>query len=243
MEGVKKELYILGVIFFALVIAWNIYDYRGSIVSSVRPEALAAAQSHSASLSVTVAQSITLTQVIGATVAFGTLTPGTPVTGKTGLQISTNGAGMNITAGHQKAIANATLASGNIPVTSQKTICDQKSGCAAGTIAGNIIAFAGLPCAAATWVNGTSLGLGFSVYGFTGGSAKAACWGTGTTSIDPLNKYAALQASASASSIISSTGYTNANTITSVGYKLDVSSSQQATSYNGGVVYTATSTP
>ena len=243
-EEIKKELYVLGVIFFTLVIAWNVYDYKNSIVSSVRPDALAATGTHIASLSVTVAQSITLTQTTGSSVLFGTLTPGTKVTGATGLTITTNGTGMNITAGRQRAITSVTLASNAAPTLATNEICDAKTGCPSGTIAGNMPVFTGLlsPCASGVWAAGTSLGLGFTNYAFRGGSAKnATCWGTGTTVTDANNKYSALQASVGASSFISSSGYTSGNVNVSVGYALDVSSSQKATSYNGGVVFTATS--
>lgn len=239
-EGHKKEIMVLGAIFFGLVFAWNIYDYRTSIIGG--SEAMAAAGTRTASLSVTVAQSMTLTQVIGDTVTFSTLTPGTKVTGKTGLRVSTNGTGMNITAGRQRANTTpATLASAAVLTNTAYHIDDD---------AGGLDIFNGISnCATATsesktWANGTSTGLGFSNYGFTGGSAKSTtCWGSGTTSTDANNQYAALQASASASSIISSNGFATATSIVSVGYALDVTSSQPATSYTGGVVFTATSNP
>lgn len=238
-QSIKKELVILSVIFVGLIFAWNLYDYRTTIFGG--GDAMAAAASHQASLSVTVAQSITLTQTAGGTVAFGTLTPGTKVTGSTQLTVLTNGTGMNITAGRQRAVSNVTLASNAAPTVVSNQISDT---------AGGIDAFSGISnCAVSThmpqaWANGVSTGLGFSNYSFDGGGAKStSCWGSGTTATDANNKYAALQASASASSFISSTGYASGSTNAYVAYALDVPSTQKATSYNGGVVFTATSTP
>ncbi|GEM_PF-2449546 len=236
----KKELLILSVMFFMLITAWNVYDYRTSFVGG--SDALAAAGGKIASLSVTVAQSITLTQTTGGTVAFGTLTAGTRVTGATGLTVLTNGTGMNITAGRQRANSTpATLASNAFPNIVSGQIDDD---------AGGIDVFNGISnCGVATshpaiWGTGTSTGLGFSNYAFRGGSAKSTtCFGSGTTTTDALNQYAALQASASASSFISSSGYSAGNTNVSVGYSLDVTTIQKATAYSGGIVFTATSNP
>lgn len=236
----KKEFYILVLMFIGVVLSWNIYDYRTSFVGG--SEAMAAAAGKIASLSVTVAQSITLTQTTGGTVAFGTLTAGTRVTGATGLTVLTNGTGMNITAGRQRANSTpATLASNAAPNIVSNQIDDD---------AGGIDVFNGISnCGVATshpatWVNGSSTGLGFSNYAFRGGTAKSTtCFGSGTTTTDANNQYAALQASASASSFISSNGYSAGNTNVSVGYSLDVTTTQKATAYSGGIVFTATSNP
>ena len=237
-KTLKKEFTVAVVICVGLAMAWNAYDYRTALLGG---DALAATSAHTASLSVSVAKSITLTQVIGSTVAFGTLSAGTPTTGKTGLQVTTNGPGMNITAGRQRAITDVTLASNAAPSLAANQISDT---------AGGIDVFNGITnCGTPTsqpevWANGTSTGLGFVNYGFTGGTAKSTtCFGAGTTSTDALNEYAALQASSSASSFISSSGASAASSIVSIGYKLDVSSAQRATDYAGGVVFTATSTP
>lgn len=236
---IKKELSIAGILFLLLVSGWNLYDYKTALVGG--SDALAAAGSHSASLSVTVAQSITLTQTTGAIVAFGTLTPGTKVTGATGLTILTNGTGLNITAGRQRAIANVTMASNAAPTINTNQINDTATGMDVFSSLSNCNVSTSTP---ATWNNGTSTGFGFSNYAFRGGSAKSTtCWGSGTNATDANNKYAALQASASASSFLSSSGYSALSTNASVGYALDVSTTQKATVYNGAVVYTATSNP
>ncbi len=240
MFNLKKEFYILVLIFIGIILSWNAYDYRTSLVGG--SEAMAAATGKIASLSVTVAQSITLTQTTGGTVAFGTLTAGTRVTGATGLTVLTNGTGMNISAGRQRAnTTSATLASGAAPGIVSNQIDDD---------AGGIDVFSSISnCAVATshpsiWGSGSSTGLGFSNYAFRGGSAKSTtCWGSGTTTTDALNQYAALQASASAASFISSNGYSAGNTNVSIGYSLDVITTQKATAYSGGIVFTATSNP
>ncbi len=240
MDNLKKEFYILSFLFIGLILSWNVYDYRTSFIGG--SDAMAAAAGKIASLSVTVAQSMTLTQTTGGTVAFGTLTAGTRVTGATGLTVLTNGTGMNISAGRQRANSTpATLASGAAPSVVSNQIDDD---------AGGIDVFNGISnCAVVTshpsvWGSGTSTGLGFSNYAFRGGSAKStACWGSGTTTTDANNQYAALQASSSASSFISSSGYSAGNTNVSVGYSLDVTTIQKATAYSGGIVFTATSNP
>lgn len=237
--GIKKELVVVSIIFVSLVGVWNLYDYRASVFGGT--DALAASSSHVASLSVTVAQSITLTQNIGSTVAFGTLTPGTKVTGKTGLAILTNGTGINITAGRQRAITNVTLASNAAPTLAVNQISDTSGG----IDVFNGIANCSTPTShPAVWAAGVSTGLGFSNYGFSGGSAKStACFGTGSTVADALNQYTALQASNAASSFISSSGYSATSQVVSVGYALDVTGTQKATTYAGGIVYSATSNP
>jgi len=57
------------------------------------------------------------------------------------------------------------------------------------------------------------------------------------------NKYAALQASASASAFLDTTSNTPNPSYASVGWSLDVSSIQRATDYTGQVVFTATVNP
>jgi len=236
----KKEMVVLAIFFFALILGWNLYDYKTSVFGG--DDVLAAAQTHVASLSVTVQQSITLTQTTGDTVSFGALTAGTRVTGATGLTVTTNGPGMNITAGRQRAnLTPATLASNAAPNVVANQIDDD---------AGGIDIFNGIGnCTTSTsepkpWSAGVSTGLGFANYAFRGGSAKSTtCWGSGATATDALNQYAALQASISASSFISSSGFSSTGANVSIGYSLDVTGSQRATTYTGGVVFTATSTP
>jgi hypothetical protein len=239
VTNAKREFTILAAISISLMFAWNLYDYRTTIFGG--ENALAAAASHQASLSVTVAQSITLTQTAGGSVAFGTLNPGTKVTGSTQLTVLTNGVGMNITAGRQRSISNVTLASNASPTIAQNQISDTTGGIDVFNGISNCSTVSSKP---QVWANGTSTGLGFSNYSFDGGGAKSTtCWGSGSTSSDANNKYAALQASASAASFLSSTGYSSTGTNTYVAYALDVGTTQKATIYNGGVVFTATSTP
>lgn len=240
MTNLKKEFYILVIMFVGVILSWNIYDYRTSLIGG--SEAMAAAGGKIASLTVTVAQSITLTQTTGGTVAFGTLTAGTKVTGATGLTVLTNGTGMNITAGRQRANTTpATLASGAAPAILSNQIDDDAGGIDVFSSVSNCAVVSSHP---ETWANGSSTGLGFSHYAFRGGTAKSTtCWGSGTSQTDVNNKYAALQASASAASFISSSGYSAGNTNVSIGYALDVTTTQKATTYSGGIVFTATSNP
>jgi len=91
-----------------------------------------------------------------------------------------------------------------------------------------------------TWANGSSTGMGFSLWAATENKDNT-CWGTGTSDSDALNEYAALQASAAASTAWSSTS--NGTKYASVGFTLDVTTTQRGTTYTGVVVFTGTTTP
>lgn len=187
------------------------------------------------------AETITLTLDAGGVVAFGTLTNGTRVTATTRLKVEqTNASSLTITAGHLRSITNVTLASGAAPLITSNQISDT---------AGGIDVFDGLGAnctdgtGPTTWGTGVSTGLGFTLWADSNTSRETACWGTGTTVTDALNKYAALQASASASSFINISSSPPSTLYTSIGYSLDVGSTQKATEYDGGVVFTATVSP
>ena len=92
----------------------------------------------------------------------------------------------------------------------------------------------------ATWRDASSNGLGFSLWAATE-NKDTTCWGSGTNDSDANNKYAALQASSSASTAWTTTS--SGIKYASVGYTLDVTTNQQATSYTGDIIFTATTTP
>ena len=139
-----------------------------------------------------------------------------------------------------RAITSATLASNAAPLITANQISDT---------AGGIDVFDGLGAncidgtGPATWGTGVSTGLGFTLWADSNTSKETACWGTGTTETDTLNRYAALEASAAASSFINIAASPPATLYTSIGYSLDVGSTQKATDYDGGVVFTATVSP
>lgn len=92
----------------------------------------------------------------------------------------------------------------------------------------------------ATWKDASSTGLGFSLWAATE-NKDTTCWGTGTNDSDANNEYAALQASSSASTAWTTTS--SGIKYASVGYSLDVTTAQRATSYTGDIIFTATTTP
>jgi len=192
----------------------------------------------------TTAGTLTLTLDDGGQIAFGTLSYGTKKTGTTRLKVAQTGAtSLNITAGRQRAnLTPATLASNAAPNVVANQIDDD---------AGGIDIFNGLTnCATAgshpaVWptTTGVSTGLGFTNWADSNSSKDTSCWGTGTTATDANNRYAVLQASNSASSFISISSSPPATLYVSVGYGLEIRSIQKATTYTGGVVFTATAAP
>ncbi|GEM_PF-7107999 len=187
--------------------------------------------------------SLTLTLDGGATIAFGTLANGTRVTNTTRLKVTQTGAGsVNITAGRQRANSTpATLASNAAPAILSNQIDDDIDGIDVFNGISNCSTVGSHP---AIWPSqsGVSTGLGFSNWAASTGK-DTTCWGTGTTVADSLNQYAVLQASSSASSFINIASSPPATLYASVGYSLEVKSTQKATVYSGGVVFTATSLP
>ncbi len=190
------------------------------------------------------AASLTLTLDGGGVVAFGTITSGTRLTGTTRLKVTqTSATSINITAGRQRANTTpATLASNAFPNIVSNQIDDDING---------IDVFNGISPGCTTvgshpaiWPSqgAVSTGLGFSNWAASTGK-DTTCWGTGTTQSDSLNQYAALQASSSASSFINISSSPPATLYTSIGYSLEVRSTQKATLYSGGVVFTATALP
>lgn len=78
-------------------------------------------------------------------------------------------------------------------------------------------------------------GLGICVFSATGKDNK---WGTGTTSGDLNNKYAGVPQNSAI--IHSKTGSPSSNDQTSIGYKLVVPNTQKTGNYSGVLTYTAT---
>lgn len=190
------------------------------------------------------AATLTLTLDGGGTIAFGSITAGNQkkVDATRLLVTQTNATSINITAGRQRAVSNVTIASNAAPTLATNQISDT---------AGGIDVFNGISnCSTAgshpaTWPSqtGTSYGLGFTIFADNASSKDTTCWGSGSTKSDANNKYAALQASSSASTVISVSSSPPASFYASVGYALEVKSTQKATTYNGGVVFTATVAP
>jgi len=151
------------------------------------------------------------------TVAFGNLTPGTPICYNTGTvaTVSTN-AGNGYTLGiHDSHAASSSLAhtdtTTHIPKMTNGTI--------------------GTPVA---W--GTNYGVGTSMYAAT--TTKEGTWGTGTTVCDANNLYAAIPETATTAH--TAAGAPMTNDTSSWSYKIDVQNTQKIGDYSGTMTFTAT---
>lgn len=186
--------------------------------------------------------SINLTINTGEQTDFGSITPGNSrKTGTTNLLVTQTGAdSISITAGRQRAIPNVTLASNANPGTIQ--ISDTTNGI---DVFSGIANCSTLGSQTAVWPSqtGVSSGFAFTLWKDSNSSKDTNCWGTGATETDTLNKYAALPASASATVFINIPSFPPASLYASVGYSLEVTATQRATSYSGAIVYTATAAP
>jgi hypothetical protein len=188
---------------------------------------------------ITTAAAPTLTLIVdaGATINFGSITPGTRKTATTRLKVDTNStSGYQVSVGRKRASPAATLASSANPSI---YISDT---------AGGIDVFDGLGAnctdgtGPAVWISGSSTGLGFTLWA-ADISKETTCWGSGSSETDSLNKYAALQASVSASNFLVTSSNVPNPSYASVGWSIDVSNLQQMTDYTGDVIFSATTNP
>ncbi len=225
----KKEVIFIGAVALVLFFGWSLYDnqeyFRAFDINKAN------ASVSTATLNATIAAgSVTLSISSGATVNFGTITPGTPRYSATGFNVSANKA-VNVFFGRDRSSPATTLASSantTINITDVGTgTADAFTGCSTPVTQ--------------VWAIGSSTGLAYSLY--AADEAKdTTCWGAGTSKTNVLNKYAALQASSSASTAWTTTS-TGSTVKASVGWVLDTTAIQQATTYTGDVVITATVTP
>ncbi|TSC91944.1 MAG: hypothetical protein CEN90_59 [Parcubacteria group bacterium Licking1014_17] len=170
-----------------------------------------------------------------------TITSGTPLHSTQALQVTTND-NYTISVGRKRQSPNTTLASASdvtIHIEDASTGIDVFNGLANCTTATSTTAY---------WpvTGAVSVGIGFSNWKTQIAGDKSSCWGTGTVdneSTPSTNRYAALQASASASTFLSTTNHPLGVSYFSVVYRLDVTASQRATNYSGTVNYTATTQP
>lgn len=225
----RKESILISVVALVLFFGWSLYDnqeyFRAFDIS--KADASTATSTLNATVS---AGGVTLNISSGATVNFGTITPGTPRYSATGFNVSANDT-VNVSFGRDRSSPATTLASS---VNTTINITDVGTGTAD--------AFTGCTTpVTAAWAAASSTGLAFSLY--AADEAKdTTCWGVGTSKTHASNKYAALQASSSASTAWTTTS-TGSTIKASVGWVLDVSAVQQATNYTGDVVITAVVTP
>lgn len=240
-NNIFKEIKVITVLGLALFFAWTVYDNDLYFSFFNPPTAEAATGSGTATVEVTIGSSITFTIAgtcnndntcdTNASASFGTITAGTANDSNVQVKSVSNDT-ITLAIGRRRATPATTLASSadatNINISDTAGGVDVfDSNCTDGT-------------GPAIWGDGVSTGLGFSVWAASN-NKNTTCFGSGTTDSDALNKYAALQASASASTAWTTTA--SGTQYASTGFTLDVTATQQATTYAGGVIFTGTTTP
>lgn len=236
-EGLR-EMVVVVTLGLVLVLGWTAFDNH-LYFSLFGLPAHAASSTGSSTLSVTIAPSITFsidgtcdndnTCDLNAAANFGTIAAGTPNDSNVRVKTVSNDT-VTLAIGRQRSAPATTLASS--ADATNTNISDT---------AGGIDVFTGCGSPVSQpWNDAASSGLGFSVWAATE-NKDTTCWGTGVNDSHASNKYAALQASSSASTAWLST---SAGTkYASVGFTLDVIATQRATAYAGQVVFTGTTTP
>lgn len=150
------------------------------------------------------------------TIAFGNLTPGTPICFATGAvaSVTTNAAnGYTLGLDDNTAVPNSSMAQGGVYIPKMTN----------GTIAVPVV-----------W--GANYGVGIGLY--AADTTKEAAWGTGVTVCDALNKYAAMPQAATTAH--TAAGYKAGADTSSWSYKIDVQNTQKTGNYSGTMTFTAT---
>ncbi|MCX6810179.1 MAG: hypothetical protein NTY30_00355, partial [Candidatus Berkelbacteria bacterium] len=158
-------------------------------------------------------QNLSLTfSVDSNTLAFGSLLPGSVLTGTTQTTVTTNYPNGYSLAASDGSDTNSALAQG-------------------GTYVADYASTITTPTA---WSSGT--GLGICLFSATGKNTTQ--WGTGTTETDSNNKYAGVPQNAT--TIHSKTGSPTLSDLSKIGYKLVVPDTQKTGAYSGIITYTVT---
>lgn len=168
-------------------------------------------------LSATVLTYLSFNITTGSTVAFGNLTPGTPIampTTGTVASVTTNAAN-----GYTVGLSDSIAAANSCLVHTDTTTY--------------IPDYAGTIATPTTW-SGT--GLGITMY--AADTSKEAAWGTGTTYGDALNKYAGIPQNATTAHTV--TGYHSGADTSTWAFKLDVPNTQKTGAYGGTTTLTVT---
>lgn len=209
----KKILFPVGIFSIILLVVFGLVFIFSS-------DNTAYAATHDVTMTTSVQSYLTLdlSGPAADTVAFGNLTPGTPICYATGTvaSVTTNAAN-----GYTLGISDATAATNSSLVHTDTTTHITKM--TNGTIATPVV-----------W--GTNTGVGIGMY--AADTTKEAAWGTGTTVCDALNKYAAIPQAAAAAHTVTGV-VTGANT-SGWSYKIDVPNAQKTGAYSGTMTFTAT---
>ena len=177
------------------------------------------ADTQDVTLSTSVQAYLSFAITAGDEIPFGNLTPGTPINSASSTDSSVT---TNATNGYTLQIHDGSGTNAALRHTDETTwIADY-----AGTIA--------------TPTSWTGTGLGFCLFEGTNKDAK---WGTGTTAQDANNKYAG--APATATTIMTKTGYSVGADTAKIAWKIDVPNTQKTGSYSSpeGNKVTLTVTP
>lgn len=186
-------------------------------LANLGPSEQSEAATHDVTLTTTVLQYLTFDITAGGeTVAFGNLTPGTPIKAPSAAVIAnvTTNAANGYTLGLSDGIASTN--SSMLHTDAATYITDY-----AGTLATPTV-----------W-SGTGVGVTNFV-----GDHKDAKWGTGTTYGDALNKYAGIPQTATTA--YTATGFTAASDPSSWAFEIDVPNTQKTGAYSGNITFTAT---
>jgi len=225
-KTIKTEIVIITILALFLFTGWSIIDNQSYFKLF---EAQAADDTGTATLDVAVGASITLTIDAGAAIDFGTLVAGTKDNNDTTRVKTVSNDTMTLAIGRDRSSPATTLASSADP--SNINISDT---------AGGIDVFNGIGGGStATWVDSSSTGLGYCLW--AAADKDTSTWGTGSAVDAAANKYAALQASSSSSTALTTTA--SGTKYASIGWSIDVAGDQQATTYTGDVVFKGTTTP
>jgi len=175
----------------------------------------AATDTKDVSLSTNAQEYLTFTITAGSSIAFGDLSPGSPVVGSNGTTTSVT---TNAANGYTLAVSDSVSGSDSALLHSDTTT--------------RILDYSGTIATPTSW-SGT--GFGFCLYSGTNKDAK---WGTGTSYNDSNNKYAGVPQTAT--TIMTKTGYTEGADTAGIGWKVDVPNTQKTGSYSGSVTLTVT---
>ncbi len=169
-----------------------------------------------ATLSTTVLQYLTLSVSSGGTVAFGSLTPGTPIqspSGGTVVSVTTNAAN-----GYTVGLSDGSDTNSALLHTDTSTY---------------IADYAGTITTPTSW---TGTGVGVTLFAAT--TSKEAKWGTGTAYDDANNKYAGVPSADTAGHTV--TGFHSGANTSTWAFEVDVPNTQKTGAYSGNVTFTAT---
>lgn len=177
---------------------------------------------YAATDTVTVSTEVTEALTLGlssGTLALGSLTPGTPAKGASGIVVNVTTSAAN---GYNLGISDAVAGTDSALLHTDTTtrIPDASAAIAS----------------PALWVNGVTKGLGVTV--FAADTSKEAKWGNGTTYNDAGNKYSGVPQVAT--TLHSAPGFKAVVDTTSISFIVDVENSQKTGSYSGNITLTAT---